>query len=143
MSKYKRVRLTRTITRDEHRLVMEAHLGRELLSNELVHHRDGDKSNNKFSNLVLTTRSKHFKTHEPEIRAKARPPTELFKRRLSAMNSHEKHPQAKLNWGIVADIRRRAGAGEKSLDIADSLGLSNAIVRQVIYNERWKREEWL
>ena len=37
----------------EHRLVMERHLGRKLLPNETVHHRDGDKLNNDITNLEL------------------------------------------------------------------------------------------
>ena len=37
----------------QHRLVMEGVLGRYLLPKEVVHHRDGDKSNNAISNLEL------------------------------------------------------------------------------------------
>lgn len=46
-----------------HRYIMECHLGRELDSNELIHHKDGNIFNNKIQNLELITRKEHLKTH--------------------------------------------------------------------------------
>ncbi|MFT9003767.1 MAG: YopX family protein [Liquorilactobacillus hordei] len=44
-----------------HRLIMENHLGRYLNKRtELVHHIDGNRSNNDISNLKLTTPQEHF-----------------------------------------------------------------------------------
>lgn len=43
----------------EHRLVMEAVLGRKLLKNEEVHHIDGNKLNNDPSNLMVLSPSEH------------------------------------------------------------------------------------
>ena len=43
----------------EHRLVMEKFLGRDLMPNEVVHHLDGNKENNKIDNLYLTKICEH------------------------------------------------------------------------------------
>lgn len=41
----------------EHRKIMEKHLGRKLKKIETVHHKDGNKLNNKLHNLELRTKS--------------------------------------------------------------------------------------
>lgn len=51
----------------EHRKVMQEYLGRELTSDEIVHHIDGNKLNNDISNLVLTTRSEHIEEHRDDL----------------------------------------------------------------------------
>lgn len=47
----------------EHRLVVEAILGRTLKRTEIVHHIDGDKLNNSPSNLEVMTRYAHTHHH--------------------------------------------------------------------------------
>lgn len=46
-----------------HRDVASRKLGRPLRSNEVVHHRDGNKRNNRASNLQVMTRKQHWKVH--------------------------------------------------------------------------------
>lgn len=49
--------------RSIHVVAMEKVIGRRLFANEVVHHKDENKTNNVLSNLQLMTRSEHTKHH--------------------------------------------------------------------------------
>jgi len=52
----------------EHIVVMETYLGRSLVKNEVVHHIDHDRGNNKIENLMLfDSHSKHMAYHLKDI----------------------------------------------------------------------------
>ncbi|MBQ8130872.1 MAG: HNH endonuclease [Bacilli bacterium] len=62
-----------------HRLVMENYLGRYLTKDEVVHHKDGNKTNNDITNLELMTNSEHTRLHAKEMgKAKAHMMLELM-----------------------------------------------------------------
>lgn len=54
-----------------HREIAEEMLGRHLRSDEIVHHKDGNKHNNNPENLEVMTRSEHTKLHHKMRREQA------------------------------------------------------------------------
>lgn len=51
----------------EHRLIIEKKLGRYLMNNEIVHHIDHDRQNNREDNLQVMTRGQHTSLHNRSI----------------------------------------------------------------------------
>lgn len=48
----------------EHRIILERHLGRKLSSNEVTHHINGNKLDNRIENLAVLTRAEHIHIHK-------------------------------------------------------------------------------
>lgn len=69
----------------QHRLVLERHLGRFLKSDEQVHHIDENPLNNDIENLVVLSRSAHFRLHrQKEFESRHNPLTaDLVKKALA------------------------------------------------------------
>jgi len=55
---------TRKLYIAEHRLIMEKHIDRYLVKNEIVHHINEDTLDNRIENLQLMSASNHIKLHK-------------------------------------------------------------------------------
>lgn len=92
----------------EHRLLMEKKLGRYLTENEVVHHIDGNPSNNALDNLMLfQTNAEHLafdlkgKCPEWTPRGKAAILASVRRRRSTARRDRERDAQEQLRTTIL------------------------------------------
>jgi hypothetical protein len=60
---YRFIKVSKNKWVEEHRLVLERHLDRALSKDEVVHHINGNPSDNRPENLVAMTKSNHQKLH--------------------------------------------------------------------------------
>lgn len=61
---YKRIFVNNTIV-SEHRYIMEQYLKRKLNSHEIIHHKNGNKLDNRIENLIIyNSHSEHIKHHK-------------------------------------------------------------------------------
>ena len=52
----------------EHRMIMEIYLGRKLKIDEIIHHKNENKLDNRIKNLQIVSRAEHINLHRKDLR---------------------------------------------------------------------------
>lgn len=111
-----------------HRIVMENHLGRILRSNEIVHHIDGNKSNNDISNLMILTQSQHSKLHSIEREVEGRG-IKTYKKNIAI---GKKTKDGKFEDYDIREIRDQYSSGITCAEIARSRNVSRRCINNIV-----------
>lgn len=117
MDRYKYIRVD-GVRIHEHRFVMEKFIGRKLTSNEVVHHKNGNPTDNRISNLEVLSNSEHMKHHSKEFVERG-----FIGRKTRTSFTSIGNPKKKLSISSVKKIRNSKLSG---VELSSIYGISSS-----------------
>ncbi len=112
--------------RPVHILLAESILGRSLKENEVVHHINGDKRDNRPENLQVLDRGEHTALHKQGVTVSGE---SLAK--MSAAQKGRRSTQRKLTEEQVQDIAASLTKGATLIELADEYGVSRKSIAAI------------
>ncbi len=126
---YKRIKLKDGATRDEHRLVVEANIGRRLKRNEVVHHINGDRLDNRLENLGVLLLSDHSSMHMKKLMG-----TKEAVKKVRGENNGN----SRLKESQIPVIRKMHRSGMSFLEVSKVFSVGEGTIKDIIYRRTWK-----
>ncbi|MDD4376452.1 MAG: HNH endonuclease [Clostridia bacterium] len=136
-TKYKKIRISKDETMDEHRYIMERHLGRKLDFNEVVHHINGDTYDNRIENLELKSRSDHSREHGVERKGKISEETKQKLRDAPKLKGSQ-IKQSKLTEEDVIVIKNYLSNGVGVRAIGRMYNVCHSTISDIKTGKGWK-----
>lgn len=112
----------------EHRVVMEMHLGRYLELNEVVHHKNHVKHDNRISNLEVLDHAEHTTLHHTGVKFSEERKEKIRLRAIQRYQNKKHHPSYK---DVDSEVERLYRSGSMPTEISRRLGIS----RKTVYNK--------
>lgn len=132
-SRYRKLRLPDGSRIDEHRYIMEQHLGRKLGRREVVHHKNDDPKDNRLENLEVMTLSQHSRMHaQDRLRRGIRP----------SGGRGERAGAAKLKEWQVLLIQSALDSGFNCHELGAVYGVSYKTVEDIRNRKSWRHIQW-
>ena len=129
-SGYLQVTIGKNKNRGYHVIIMEQHIGRKIEKNEVVHHINGIRSDNRIENLLLMSRSAHSSLHAKENQRNGR----CYDISTQA-KSGEQNSNAKLSEVNVIEI---LSSKLPTKHFCKKFGISRSVVNTIRRRESWK-----
>lgn len=113
----------------EHRVVMEKKMGRFLMSDEIIHHLNEVKHDNRISNLEVMGREEHIKLHHTGAKRSEETRRLMSKKMKARIKNKKEHPFYK---DVDDELSKLYKKGVNNTEIARRLNVTRQTVRRKI-----------
>lgn len=120
---------------DVHRLIMESHIGRKLGRFEVVHHRNGDKLDNRLENLEVMSLEEHSRIHADSDQLRARA---LASGQRPPLHVGSQVHNAAINEDTAATVKAMLAAGLSVRGISAHLKVSRFTIYKIRQGKTWR-----